>query len=187
MTANKNPRRKYRLEDIELKSGAHTRASEGMCMMEAVAYFAGARFSDHPPCVSLVIGAFLRSWNDAMNDEDRQTLKPYVLRVMNTAATPAIERHRSYMALDWYCRVSAPAWLRCAGLEDAAKSVEAVPPIVDSASAKVARAALNKASESAARSAARSAAESAAESAAWSAARSAQREYFNYLVNEQFS
>ena len=45
------------LRTLELLAGSHTGPEDGMCVMEAVAYFAGEPFSDHPACVSPIIGA----------------------------------------------------------------------------------------------------------------------------------
>src|SRR5438132_13836904 len=88
--------------------GKHAPDSQ-MCVMEAVAYVAREPWSDHPKCASRVITAFLISWNDAMDDEDRQILRPLIPKLVDTAGTPAQEQARSRMALDWLCRVSAPA------------------------------------------------------------------------------
>ncbi len=167
--------REINLDSIQLKSGGHSSIKDGGCVMEWVAFVAGRDHTDHPPCVSPIIGEFLRSWNDAMSDDDRQMLKPLIPHVINTVSTPGMELLRSYMALDWYCRVSTPAWLRLAGLTSEAEAIEATAPIVDRVTAAAAQEALNKArnAASAAGSAARSAAGSAAGSAAWSAAWSA--------------
>jgi hypothetical protein len=157
------------LDRIVLKSGGHDRrALNALCVMEAVAWLAGREHTDHPPCVSTTIGAFLRSWNDGMNDTDRQMLKPLIPRVIGTAGTPEQELQRSWMALDWYCRVSAPAWLRLAGLITEAEAIEATAPIIDSASAKAAQASLNTARDAAYKAGA--AAGDAAWAAAWAAA-----------------
>ena len=163
------------LDNLILKSGSHASFEEGACVMEAVAFVAGEPHSDHPACASRVIGAFLRAWNDAMNHDDRQMLKPLVPRLIGTAATDAIELRRSYMALDWHCRVSAPAWLRLAGLTAEAAAVEATAPIVDGASARQAQDALDRARAAAyaAWAAAWDAARAAAWAAAWAAARAA--------------
>ena len=54
------------LDRIVLKHGGHrSRDFDSVCMMEAVAWFAGKPHSDRPPCVSPVIADLLRSWNDA--------------------------------------------------------------------------------------------------------------------------
>src|SRR5688500_16148045 len=57
------------LEEITLSAGAHKSPEQGMCLLEAVAYVAGEPFSDHPKCVSPVIAAFGRRWNDDLDDE----------------------------------------------------------------------------------------------------------------------
>jgi len=160
------------LETFQIAKGKHQSPDAGMCVMEAVAFVANEKFSDHPVCASKVIGEFLRSWNDGMNDEDRQMLRPLIPRLIGTKGTPAQEKRRSWVALDWYCRVSAPAWLRLAGLGDCAKAIERTAPIVDSKSAKAAQDALNRArtEAAAARAAARDAAGDAAGDAAWDAA-----------------
>jgi hypothetical protein len=162
--------------------GAHSPDGK-MCVMEAVAYVAGEPWSDRPMCASRVLTDFCVSWNDAMGDEDRQILKPFIPRLVNTKASLAVDRRRSYMALDWYCRVSTPTWLRLAGLISEAEAIEATAPIVDAASAGAARRALNSArtaaaaagdaARDAARAAARDAARAAARAAAWDAARAA--------------
>src|SRR5204862_287180 len=70
-------------------------------------------------------------------------------------------------------RVSAPAWLRLAGLTAEAEAIEATAPIIDAATAKAAQQALDTARSAA--DAARAAASAAAWDAAWDAARDAAR------------
>jgi hypothetical protein len=156
------------LDSLRLDKGAHEPDGQ-FCVMEAVAYVAGESWTDSPRCASEVIGGFLRAWNDAMDDVDRQMLVPLIPRLVGTAASEEVELRRSWMALDWYCRVSAPRWLRAAGLHDAAAAVEATAPIVDGASAAAAQGALMEARKQAA------AAGDAARAAAWAAARAAAR------------
>jgi hypothetical protein len=98
-------------ETLILQHGAHAQPSSGMCFMEAVAYFRGIPHTDRPPCVSPAIAAFGRSWNDALNDTDRQMLKPYVFNVVGTNTTPEDELRRAWLATDWLVRTFAPAWL----------------------------------------------------------------------------
>ena len=64
------------LDTLELKQGVHRSFDAGACAMEAVAYLAGEPHSDHPICASPVISAFMREWNDSLDDEGRQKLKP---------------------------------------------------------------------------------------------------------------
>ena len=54
-----------RLAEIaSLKRGGHTLTDGEMCVMEAVAYVAGERWSDAPQCACPVITSFMVSWND---------------------------------------------------------------------------------------------------------------------------
>ena len=187
------------LATVELKKGAHE-PDHTFCVMEAVAYVAGEPWTDRPRCASKVLTDFCVTWNDAMDDTDRQILKPFIPRLVDTKASPAIERRRSYMALDWHCRVSAPTWLRLAGLTAEAEAIEATEPIVDARSARAAQAALDRgsvaaraagaaawdAARDAARAAARAAAGAAAGAAARDAAWAAARDRFAAVVNEVF-
>ena len=75
-----------KVEGLPLYVGSHSPNST-FCVMEAVAYVAGEPWSDSPECVSPVIAQFLRTWNDGLNDEDRQMLKPFIPKVIGTKAS----------------------------------------------------------------------------------------------------
>src|SRR5438552_13778263 len=111
--------RKLNLRTLKLESGSHE-PDHTFCIMEAAAYVAGEQWSDHPQCVSPAIGAFLRSWNDSLDDKTRQKLKPYVRKVIDTRTTEADEQMRAWLATDWLVRTFTPTWLRKAGLNDEA-------------------------------------------------------------------
>jgi len=169
------------LRDLHLMVGRHPDRSNGLCVMEAAAWAAGESHSDHPACVSRVIGEFCRSWNDDMDETDRQMLKPYVLKVIGTNTGAADDTRRAWLAVDWLVRVQAPAWLELCGLVDRATVLRRLGPVLDMKRAETVRpsiiaaisttlgAALSPA-YSAALSPARSAAYRAADSAALSAA-----------------
>ena len=163
------------LDTIVLKSGGHINPSAGLCFMEAVAYFAGEKHSDHPACVSPIIGAFLRRWNDDLDNIGRQMLKPYITKVIGTAGNKEIDQRRGWMVTDWMIRTYLPAWLRLAGLNDQAIAVEGLPPLVDIVTTQAAYGALEDARSNAAAAwaAARDAAGAAARDAARAAARAA--------------
>jgi hypothetical protein len=168
------------LAALKLSHGSHEPPNNGLvnaCVMEAVAYVTGEPWSDHPECVSPVIGAFLRSWNDALPDEDRQMLKPYILRVVGTNTGKRDDERRAWLATDWLARECAPAWLRLAGLVEQAEALEGLAPLASAARARkaqpslaAARAAAGAAAWAAARDAAWAAAGAAARAAAWDAA-----------------
>ena len=117
------------LDKLVLLKGAHAEASNQMCIMEAVAYMAGEPWSDSPQCASTVLSIFLRSYNDAVSDEIRKTLKPFIPRLIGTKASRAVEERRSLAAADWLVRVYMPAWLRLADLTEQARSLESLPEI----------------------------------------------------------
>jgi hypothetical protein len=159
--------------DLILQAGSHP-ANDGMCVMEAVAFVAGEPHSDHPVCASEVVGAFLRSWNDALPDDESRTrlLRPLVARLVDSRGTPAMEQQRAMLAFDWLIRIYTPKWLdlvpSCA--EDA-EALRACAPVVDFATADAAKPVAAKAAKTAA--AAWAAAGAAAGAAAWAAARDA--------------
>jgi hypothetical protein len=159
------------IEEMPLKVGSHESIADGMCIMEAVAYVAGESWTDSPQCASPVIAAFLRSYNDSVNDEVRQTLKQYIPRLIGTRGDDALEERRSLIAADWLVRVHTPAWLRLAGLTVQADALASLPEIVAMAQIPSIQGPLTVAREDAYK--ARDAAGDAARDAAWDAARDA--------------
>jgi hypothetical protein len=150
------------LDGIVLRKGAHSNRNKGVCAMEAVAWLAGESHSDHPACTSRVLGAFLRAWNDALDDKGRQKLKPYLLRSIGTAGDGHDEA-RAWLCGDWLVRVCAPAWLELAGVVESPAALRALAPILNTKAAREAQPTITK-SRKAAR---------AASAAAWAAARDA--------------
>ena len=146
------------LTTLKLLSGSHSRRSEGVCLLEAVAWFAGEPHTDQPECVSGVLASYGRAFNDGLPEADRQRLVPYVERLVGTATTDlALERQRAFMAADAGVRIFAPLALRAAGLTAEADNLAGLGEVVDEASAEAAAAAAWSAARSAA-AAARSAA-----------------------------
>ena len=160
------------LNNLTLQHGSHSAddAGRAMCAMEAVAWIAGEPHSDHPQCASPAIAAFMRSWNDGLNDADRdRLLKPFLVRLVGSRGTPEQEERRGLMALDWHNGVMLPAFLELVDeLKPQAEAVRAdhLNPDVIRKARMEARAAWD-----AARDAAWDAAGDAAGDAAWAAAR----------------
>jgi hypothetical protein len=161
----------------------------GACFIEAASYIAGEPWSDRTPCVSPVIAAFGRSWNDALPDGDRtRLLLPLLEEVVGTSTGLADEEARAWMATDWLARVHTPAWLRLAGLDAHARALEACARIVDVATATDAQSRLAAASDAAYRAAgaaARHAASDAAYRAAGAAARHAASASASYEASDE--
>lgn len=70
------------------------------CVMNWVAWKAGEAWSDQPACACPVLTAFCISWNDGMNDGDRQILLPYIDRLIGSRSTKEVESRRAWMATD---------------------------------------------------------------------------------------
>jgi hypothetical protein len=69
--------------------------------MELASMLAGEQFSDRPTAVCPVIGGFLRSYNDALDDEHRQDLYDLAARVVGTRGDEELERARQERCLAW--------------------------------------------------------------------------------------
>ena len=173
------PPSKPDLDTLVLAVGNHTRRADGVCAMEAAAWLAGRPHSDAPVCVCPVIRSFVIAWNDAIPDDARRTalLKPFLLKILETKSTEAVELQRSYLAFDWLVRVQTPIWLDLSpNLKAHAVALRELAAItdqltIDAASPKVDAA--GAAAWAAARDAARAAAWAAAGAAARDAARAA--------------
>ena len=100
------------LDTITLGKGVHSKGSTEPCLLELSAWLAGEPWTDRPACVSPVLGAFGRSFNDALPTDRRQRLRPYAPRLLNTAGDAQADERRSYLALDWLVRTYLPTWLR---------------------------------------------------------------------------
>jgi hypothetical protein len=100
-----------------------------MCATEAIAWLAGEPHSDAPDCLSVVIGDFLRRWNDDLDDEQRQRLKPFLCPAIGSAAGREIEIMRSFVAGDWLIRTCVPAYLDAASYQDYAASLRGLPAL----------------------------------------------------------
>jgi hypothetical protein len=160
------PERVAALDTITLDSGNHCNFSEGHCAMEVVAWLAGLGHTDAPECASPVLRDFTVGLNDRWDTVQRQTLKPFLPRMVGTAGDGQDEA-RAYLALDWLVRTYAPEWLDVAGLTERARDLRDLPRIVDPASAQSAVPVAHAARQDAA------AAWDAARAAAWDAARAA--------------
>ncbi len=116
--------------DYRLSAGRHSSPEEGRCAMEWVAYIAGEPHSDEPSCVSPVLRAFCISFNDDLDDDTRQRLRPFLARTIGTAGDGR-DAERAWMAMDWLVRVHTPAWLDLAGLSGPARRLRALAPVVE--------------------------------------------------------
>ena len=116
------------LDTLVLRYGSHAPDSQ-MCLLEAVAYINNEPWTDAPKCVSPVLAAFGRAWNDGMRSHaEREQLKQYIPLLPGTVASPAVEQQRSFMACDWLIRTYSVTWLRLAKLDKQAQVLIDLPP-----------------------------------------------------------
>jgi hypothetical protein len=81
--------------------------------MELASMLAGEAFSDHPRSVSPLIAAFLRAYNDMLDDTRRQDLYGCAAKVVGSAAGRAAERARIARLVEW-AREQSALRARCA-------------------------------------------------------------------------
>ena len=88
-------------QTVRLMRGRHYSPDDGACVMELASMLAGERFSDHPRAVSPVIAAFLRTYNDTIDDPRRQQLYAYAAATVGTRSSRACEQRRADACRDW--------------------------------------------------------------------------------------
>src|SRR5918997_2038946 len=79
---------------VRLARGRHASPHAGVCARELASMLAHEPFSDRSPSISPTIGAFLRTYNDGLDDERRQDLYAVSAAVVGTACGRAVERRR---------------------------------------------------------------------------------------------
>jgi hypothetical protein len=88
-------------QTIKLSKGKHTSPEDGACVMELASMLAGEPFSDHPVTVCPVIGSFLRSYNDSVDDARRQSLYAYASKVVGSRTGYRIQQARADRLAEW--------------------------------------------------------------------------------------
>ena len=81
-------------QTVALARGRHASRHAGVCVMELASMLAGEPFSDRAHSISPTIGAFLRTYNDGLDDVRRQDLYPVAAAIVGTASRRAVERER---------------------------------------------------------------------------------------------
>src|SRR3954454_819908 len=81
-------------QTVRLARGRHASRQLGVCVMELASMLAHEPFSDRARSISPTIGAFLRTYNDGIDDDRRQDLYPVAAAGVGTAARRAVERER---------------------------------------------------------------------------------------------
>jgi len=101
---------------LQLGIGDHSDPRKGMCAMEAVAWMAGLKHSSAPECTCPVIGIFVRTINDHMDDQRRQRLKPLLASLIGTC-DERLEVSRTALLVKNALIRFAPMALKAVGLD----------------------------------------------------------------------
>ncbi len=88
-------------QTIILSKGKHNSLEDGACVMELASMLAGEPFDDHPQSVCPVIGAFLRAYNDRIDDGRRQDLYAYAAKVVGSRASQDVQHARAERLSAW--------------------------------------------------------------------------------------
>jgi len=81
-------------QTVRLARGRHDSPSHGVCVMELASMLAGERFTDSPRSVCPVVAAFMRTYNDAVDDTRRQDLYGFAAQSVGTAGDGRAARRR---------------------------------------------------------------------------------------------
>jgi hypothetical protein len=87
-------------QTVTLARGKHASPRSGACVMELASMLAGEAFSDRPAAVCPIVAAFLRAYNDAVDDRRRQDLYRYASAAVGTRASADAMRRRAQRCLD---------------------------------------------------------------------------------------
>ncbi|MEO6604317.1 MAG: hypothetical protein ABIN55_01765 [Aeromicrobium sp.] len=124
-TVQINPEKLAKLDELQLDHGSHRDFEAGHCAMEVVAWLADEGHTDAPQCASPVLTRYLIRLNDRWDAEQRQVLKPYLIRTIGTGGDGK-DALREKIAAEWATRSLLGPWLRLAGLNDEADALAAV-------------------------------------------------------------
>jgi hypothetical protein len=99
-------------QTIRLSRGRHTSAEHGACVMELASMLAGDSFTDHPSSVCPVIGAFVRAYNDRVDDTRRQDLYRYAAELVGSTGPASVRQARADRLTAWAQERWGSRWTR---------------------------------------------------------------------------
>jgi hypothetical protein len=88
-------------QTLRLARCAHRAPDGGACAVELASVLAGEPFGDRPASVSRVLAAFVRGYNDALDDARRQDLLAVAADLVGTAGDAALEEARRELCDAW--------------------------------------------------------------------------------------
>jgi hypothetical protein len=88
-------------QTVRLSRGRHSSPARGACVMELASMLDTGPFTDHPRSVCPVIAAFLRNYNDWVDDGRRQDLYAYAAKVVGSRTSRSVEQARTRRLMRW--------------------------------------------------------------------------------------
>ena len=96
-------------QTARLSAGRHASPREGTCTIELVSLLAGAPFSDSPACVCPALAAFVRGYNDRIDDRRRQDLIALAPDLVDSRGDGALIDEHAVRCVDFAAREHAAA------------------------------------------------------------------------------
>lgn len=84
----------------DLRRGNTDHPANGACLFDAGMWLVYGRIGDEPPCSCPVIRRYGIGLNDNMDDEQRQLLKPFILRIVGNRDPAAEPERLHYIVLE---------------------------------------------------------------------------------------
>jgi len=88
-------------QTVRLAKGKHESLDKGVCVMELASMLAGETLTDRPTSVCPVIAAFLRVYNDGIDDRRRQDLRRFASLAVGTRRDHEVEALRADLCVAW--------------------------------------------------------------------------------------
>jgi hypothetical protein len=101
-------------QTVKLAPGRHMAPEQGVCTVELASMLAGDRFSDSPRTACAAIAAFVRGYNDAIDDVRRQDLFAIAALLVGSSSTQE-QTHARMWRLISYARDLRPRRLGVLG------------------------------------------------------------------------
>lgn len=87
-------------QTVRLSRGKHATPKDGTCVAELVSMLAGERYSDRPSCACPALTAFLRGYNDGLDDQHRQDLFGLAADLVGTRSCQSVSTARGERLVD---------------------------------------------------------------------------------------
>jgi hypothetical protein len=101
-------------QTLRLSRGRHVAPEHGVCTVELASMLAGDRFSDSPRTACAAVAAFVRGYNDAIDDNRRQDLFAIAALLVGSSSTQE-ETHARMWRLISFARDLRPRRLGVLG------------------------------------------------------------------------